>query len=397
MFDVAVIGAGIVGLAVARELLHRRASLRVVVLEKEERAAAHQSSHNSGVIHSGLYYSPGSLKARACVAGAARLIRYCEEKGIPYRLCGKVVVATSPDEIPRLEELYRRGQANGVAGLRLIGSEELRELEPYVAGLRAIWSPNTGIVDFAAVAKAYADDVLSHGGQIRFRHQVIGIRRGGASTLVETTAGDIESRVVVGCAGLYSDRLARMSGASPVPQIVPFRGTYYVLRPDRAGLVRGNVYPVPDPRFPFLGVHLTPRLDGQVWLGPNAVLAFAREGYTRRTIHLGELLETLRYRGFRTLARKYWRTGLAELWRDASRRAFLRALQRFVPDLTADDLVPGPSGVRAQALAPNGELVDDFVLDRQPGILHVRNAPSPAATSSLEIARMIADEVEPML
>jgi L-2-hydroxyglutarate oxidase LhgO len=397
VFDVAVIGAGIVGLAVARELLRRRASLRLVVLEKEERIAAHQSSHNSGVIHSGLYYAPGSLKARACVAGAARLIRYCEENGIPYRLCGKVVVATSPDEIPRLEELYRRGLANGVAGLRLVGPEELRELEPHVAGIRALWSPNTGIVDFAAVAHAYARDVQQHGGEIRTRHEVIGIRRGTASTLVETTGGDVETRVLVSCAGLYSDRIARMTGAQPVPQIVPFRGQYYVVRPERAGLVRGNVYPVPDPRFPFLGVHFTPRLDGQIWLGPNAVLAFAREGYERTRVHLGELLETLRYVGFRKLASRYWRTGLEELWRDASRRAFLRALQRFVPDLTEDDLLPGPSGVRAQALSPNGELVDDFVLDRQPGVLHVRNAPSPAATSSLEIARLLADEVESML
>ncbi len=397
MFDVAVIGAGIVGLAVARELLSRRPGLRLVVLEKEERIAAHQSSHNSGVIHSGLYYKPGSLKARACVAGAARLIRYCEEKGIPYRLCGKVVVATSPDEVPRLQELFRRGQANGVAGLRLVGPEELRELEPHVAGLRALWSPNTGIVDFARVAQAYADDVLASGGEIRTGHCVVAIRRGRCSTVVETTKGDVETRALVSCAGLYSDRIARLTGAPPVPQIVPFRGDYYVLRPERAGLVRGNVYPVPDPRFPFLGVHFTPRMDGQVWLGPNAVLAFAREGYRRTAVNFGELAETLRYPGFRKLARQYWRTGLEEMWRDVSRRAFLRSLQRYVPELAEDDLLPGPSGVRAQALSPEGQLVDDFVLDRQPGVLHVRNAPSPAATSSLEIARLIADEVEPMI
>ncbi len=397
MFDVAVIGAGIVGLAVGRELLSRRPGLRLVVLEKEERIAAHQSSHNSGVIHSGLYYQPGSLKARACVAGAARLIRYCDEKGIPYRLCGKVVVATSPDEVPRLLELYRRGQANGVAGLRLVGPEELRELEPHVAGLRALWSPNTGIVDFAKVAQAYADDVLASGGEIRTGHCVVAIRRGRCSTVVETTKGDVETRALVSCAGLYSDRIARLTGAPPVPQIVPFRGDYYVLRPERAGLVRGNVYPVPDPRFPFLGVHFTPRMDGQIWLGPNAVLALAREGYRRTAVNLGELAEALRYPGFRKLARQYWRTGLEEMWRDLSRRAFLRSLQRYVPELGEDDLLPGPSGVRAQALSPEGQLVDDFVLDRQPGVLHVRNAPSPAATSSLEIARLIADEVELMI
>lgn len=397
MVDVAVIGAGIVGLAVARELLLRRPTLRLVVLEKEQEIAAHQSSHNSGVIHSGLYYKPGSLKARACVAGAARLIRFCDEKGIPYRLCGKVVVATSPDEIPRLEELYRRGQANGVPGLRMVGPEELRELEPHVTGLRAIWSPRTGIVDFAQVARAYAEDVLERGGQVRTGHQVVAIHRGSCSTLIETTASDVEARTIVSCAGLYADHIARLTGAPPVPQIVPFRGDYYVLRPERAGLVRGNVYPVPDPRFPFLGVHFTPRMDGQVWLGPNAVLAFAREGYRRTTVNVAELVEAVRYPGFRKLARKYWRTGLAELWRDFSRRAFLCSLQRYIPELVEDDLLPGPSGVRAQALSPDGELVDDFVLDRQPGILHVRNAPSPAATSSLEIARMIADEVEPML
>lgn len=397
MFDVAVIGAGIVGLAVARELLLRRPSLRLVVLEKEHDIAQHQSSHNSGVIHSGLYYTPGSLKARACVAGAARLIRYCDEKGIPYRLCGKVVVATSPDEIPRLEELYRRGQANGVKGLRLVAAEELRELEPHVTGVRALWSPNTGIVDFADVARAYARDVCEAGGEIRTGHRVVAIRAGSRGRLIETVAGDVEGRVIVTCAGLYADRVARLTGAPPVPQIVPFRGDYYVLRPERRHLVRGNVYPVPDPRFPFLGVHFTPRMDGAVWLGPNAVLAFAREGYRKTTVNVGELLETVRYPGFRALARRYWRTGLAELWRDLSRRAFLASLQRYVPELVEDDLLPGPSGVRAQALSPEGNLVDDFVLDRGPGVLHVRNAPSPAATSSLEIARMIADELEPML
>ncbi|MCX2726037.1 L-2-hydroxyglutarate oxidase [Thermomicrobium sp. 4228-Ro] len=394
MYDVIVIGAGIVGLATAREILQRRPRLRLAVLEKESRVAAHQSGHNSGVIHSGLYYRPGSLKARACVAGAAKLIRYCEERGIPYRLIGKLVVATTPDEVPRLLELYDRGQRNGVQGLQLLSAEEIREREPAVTGVRALWSPRTGIVDFARVAESFAEDVRLAGGEIHFCRTVLGFQRRNGRIRVETTGGDYEARFVVVCAGLYSDRLARSSGGRADPAIVPFRGDYYVLRPERQCLVKTNVYPVPDPRFPFLGVHFTPRMDGSVWLGPNAVLAFAREGYRKTDVNWRDLLETFRYPGFRRLARRYWRVGLQELWRDFSKRAFLRDLRRFVPELDEDDLVPGPAGVRAQALSLDGQLIDDFVLDRQPGIVHVRNAPSPAATSSLEIARLIVDDVE---
>ena len=393
-FDIAIVGAGIVGLATARELLTRRPGLRVGVLDKEPAIAQHQTGHNSGVIHAGVYYAPGSLKARACVAGKAKLIRFCEEHRIPYELCGKVIVATEESELPRLHELYKRGQANGVPGLELIGPRRLRELEPHVEGIQALYSPTTGIVDFGRVAHAYADEVQARGGTILTGHEVIAItQRDGLRQLV-TPVGTIEARVVITCAGVYADRVARLTGAPESPKIVPFRGDYYVLRPERAGMVRSLIYPVPDPRFPFLGVHFTRRIDGSVWLGPNAVLAFSREGYRFRDVNFRDLKETLSFPGFRKLARRYWRTGGAEMYRDLSKRSFLKELQRYMPDLRPDDLLPGPSGVRAQALAPDGSLVDDFVVDRQEGALHVRNAPSPAATSSLAIAELIADAVE---
>ncbi len=394
MFDVVIIGAGLVGLATAREVLLRHPRLKVAVFEKESRVAAHQSGHNSGVIHSGLYYRPGSLKARACVTGAAKLKIFCEEHDIPYRMVGKLVVATTPDEVPRLLELYRRGQANGVEGLQLLTAEEIREREPAVTGIRAIWSPQTGIVNFVRVAEALADDVRSAGGELFFRHTVLSFHPRNGLMGLETTGGHYEARWVIVCAGLYSDRLARASGGGPDPAIVPFRGDYYLLRPERSCLVRTNVYPVPDPRFPFLGVHFTPRLDGSVLLGPNAVLAFAREGYHRTAVCWRDVTETLSYPGFRALARKYWRVGLSEFWRDVSKRAFLRELRRFVPELEEDDLLPGPSGVRAQALSRDGQLIDDFVIERQRGIVHIRNAPSPAATSCLEIARLIVNDLE---
>ena len=390
-YDIAIIGAGIVGLATARELLARFPSLRLVVLEKEQAIGQHQTGHNSGVIHSGVYYAPGSLKARACVSGKARLLRFCDEQGIRYELCGKVIVATHEQELPGLEQLYRRGFANGVPGLELIGPERLHEIEPDVFGIKALYSPTTGIVDFGQVAEAFARQILSQGCEILTGHEVIAIKRGSAGSQLLTPSHDVEARHVIGCAGLYADRLARLSGSSRTPRIVPFRGDYYLLRQERSGMVRGLIYPVPDPRFPFLGVHFTRRLNDEVWLGPNAVLAFAREGYHRMTINAGELWETLRYSGFRKLASRYWRVGLAEMYRDFSKAAFLKALQRYLPDLREADLLPGPSGVRAQALAPDGTLLDDFIVDGQAGMLHVRNAPSPAATSCLAIAEMIAD------
>jgi (S)-2-hydroxyglutarate dehydrogenase len=390
-YDIAIIGGGIVGLAAGMELLVRYPSLRLVILEKEHNLAQHQTGHNSGVIHSGIYYVPGSLKAQACVSGKVRLIQFCDEHDIPYYLCGKVIVATHEEELPRLEQLHQRGLANGVPGLEMIGPERLRELEPCVVGIKALYSPSTGIVDFVQVARAYADELTFHGGEILTNSQVTAINQRNGQYHLVTASRLVEARYVISCAGLYADRVAQMTGASPTPEIVPFRGDYYILRPERSEMVRGLIYPVPDPRFPFLGVHFTRRVNGEVWLGPNAVLAFAREGYQRLDFNARDLWETLSYSGFQKLARTYWRVGLEEMYRDFSKKAFLKSLQRYLPDLRLADLLPGPSGVRAQALASNGALVDDFIVDQQAGMLHVRNAPSPAATSSLAIAEMIAD------
>jgi L-2-hydroxyglutarate oxidase LhgO len=391
VYDAAIIGAGIVGLSTAMELLTRYPALRLVVLEKEREIARHQTGHNSGVIHSGIYYAPASLKARLCVAGRAKLLSFCDAHGVPYELCGKVVVATEAEELPRLNQLAERGRANGVPGLELIGPERLRELEPHAVGIKALYSPATGIVDFSHVARAYAEEVAAHGGEILTNHAVTAITRRNGYYRVETSAGDVTARGIISCAGLEADRVARFTGAPRTPQIVPFRGDYYVLRPERREWVRGMIYPVPDPRFPFLGVHFTRRMDGAVWLGPNAVLAFAREGYRRRDVDVQDVAEILRYRGFRTLARRYWRVGVDEMYRDFWKAAFLKALQRYMPQLAMADLLPGPSGVRAQALADDGTLVDDFIVDVEDGAVHVRNAPSPAATSSLAIGELVAD------
>ncbi len=393
-YDLAIIGGGIVGLATAMELLMRLPSLQVVVLEKEHEIAQHQTGHNSGVIHSGIYYTPGSLKAKACVAGKAKLLRFCQEQGIPYELCGKVIVATHQEELPKLEQLYQRGLANGVPGLELIGPQRLREIEPYAVGIKALYSPSTGIIDYGQVARAYVECFLSRGGQILTDQEVTAIEQRNVGYRLTAPEHTIEARYVISCAGLYADRIARLAGAARAPQIVPFRGDYYLLRPQRTDLVRGMIYPVPDPHFPFLGVHLTRRINGEVWLGPNAVLACARQGYHRFDINVGDLSETLRYRGFRKLASRYWRVGLQEMYRDVSKASFLKALQRYLPELHPADLLPGPAGVRAQALAPDGTLVDDFIVHSLGGMLFVRNAPSPAATSSLAIAQMIADTAQ---
>ena len=391
-----VVGGGILGLVTAREILCRRPGTRLVVLEKETDLAQHQTGHNSGVIHAGIYYKPGTLKARLCVAGAADLIRYCDEKGIPYRLCGKLIVATDQSELPRLAELERRASANQCQGIRMVEAEEVREIEPHCRGIKALWSPNTGIVDYGVVARSYGNDLTTSGGEIRTGHTVTAIDRSSGEVIVSTDRGDFAARVVVTCAGIYSDRVAELTGASPSPRIAPFRGDYYILRPERRNLVRTNIYPVPDPQFPFLGVHFTPRMDGDVWLGPNAVLAFSREGYRFRDFNPRDMLDLARSPGFRTFARKHWRIGLDEMVRDLSKKRFLASLQRYVPELTAADLLPGPSGVRAQALTSDGEMVDDFVIDRQEGIFHVRNAPSPAATSSLQIGNYVVDALAEM-
>jgi L-2-hydroxyglutarate oxidase LhgO len=395
-YDVVVVGAGIVGLASARELLRRHPGLRLAVVDKEPRVGAHQTGHNSGVIHSGIYYAPGSLKARLCVAGARELYAYCEANDIPTERCGKVIVATDESELGRLQALHERGVANGVEGLEMIGPERLRELEPHCAGIRALWSPCTGIVDYSLVAASYARDVRDAGGEVHTGREVRGLLRSGDLMVLETAAGELETRRVLTCAGLYADRVAALSEGAREPRVVPFRGDYWQLRPEARHLSRNLIYPVPDPSFPFLGVHATRRIDtGEVWLGPNAVLAFAREGYRRRDLRPRDLGAALANRGFRRLARRYWRTGAAEMWRDWSKRAFWRSVRRYLPDVELADMVPGPSGVRAQALDASGALVDDFVVDVQGDrVLHVRNAPSPAATSSLAIGRLVADSAD---
>lgn len=389
--EIAVVGGGILGLSAARALSHRVPGSRVIVLEKEPAIGLHQTGRASGVVHSGVYYTPGSLKARLCVQGARELVAFCEERGIPFRRCGKVIVATSEDELPRLEELQRRALTNGVGGAELIGPERLAELEPHAAGVRALHVPTTGIVDFSLVARAYAEDVAAAGGEVRLSHEVTGVDVRGRRAIVATSAGELEVDHVVACAGVYADRVARLCGGSAEPRIVPFRGDYFVLRPERRSLVNGLVYPVPDPTFPFLGIHTTLRPDGAVWLGPNAVLAFAREGYGRFQVGGRDLLETLAAPGFRRLARRHWRTGTAELVRDYSRRLFVASARKLLPDLRPEDVVRGPAGIRAQALAADGSLVDDFVFEAQPCVLQVRNAPSPGATSSLPIGETIAD------
>jgi (S)-2-hydroxyglutarate dehydrogenase len=392
-YDVVIIGAGIVGLAVSRELLSRYPRLRLAVLDKEPSIGLHQTGHNSGVLHSGIYYAPGSLKARLCVEGQRELYAYCEQKGIPTDRCGKVIVAVAESELPRLENLLQRGQANGVEGLEMIGPERLRELEPHCVGVKALYSPNTGIVDYSRVNRAYAEDVQAAGGDVLPGYGVTAMSDRPGRVILQTPAGEVEAQHVVACAGLHSDRVARLTGAPRDPRIVPFRGDYWVLRPDRRDLARNLIYPVPDPSFPFLGVHFTRRLDdGSVWLGPNAVLAFSREGYRRLDLRPRDLAEAVAYRGFQKLAAKFWQTGMQEMVRDFSKEAFLKSLQVYVPELTMADLLPGPSGVRAQALGPDGALVDDFVFNTQGNrVVHVRNAPSPGATSSLAIGRQIAD------
>ncbi len=392
-YDVAVIGAGILGLATARELA-RRGERRILVIDKERTQATHQTGHNSGVIHSGLYYTPGSAKARLCVAGRHLLLEFCNEQDIAHDICGKLIVAVEESELAELQTLYERGIANGLRGLRLVDAQEIREIEPAVRGLRAIWVPEAGIVNYRDVALAIARD--TPGVTFGLGARVTGLRVTSGEVEIQTTGGTARAENVIACAGLHSDRIARMTGAAPEPRIIPFRGDYWVLRPERRGLIRGLVYPVPDSRFPFLGIHFTRRIEGPVWCGPNAVLAFAREGYRRRDVDLGDLAEAVGYGGFRALAAKYWRTGLAELARDLSKRLFLDALRRYVPELTANDLLPGPSGVRAQAIDREGRLVDDFAFDTAERVLNVRNAPSPAATSSLALAKEFVDRLERM-
>jgi L-2-hydroxyglutarate oxidase LhgO len=392
--DIVIVGGGIVGLAVALEITRRFPRLRLLLVEKEDGVGRHQSSHNSGVIHSGVYYKPGSLKAKLCVAGAAAMVEFCREHGIPHEVCGKVIVATLEDELPGLEELRRRGEANGLTGLRLIGADELRDIEPHASGLRALVVPSTGITDYAAVCAKYAELISAQGGSISTSTAVTGLKRSADKIVVETSRGAFSTSFLINCAGLFSDRVARMAGDDPQVMIVPFRGEYYDLTPERSSLVRNLIYPVPDPRFPFLGVHFTRRISGSVDAGPNAVFAFRREGYRRTDFNLRDLGSSLAYPGFRRMAAKNWRSGLAEFHRSFSKPAFVRALQRLVPEVREEDLVPGGSGVRAQAVMRDGTLVDDFKFVPSEKMLHVLNVPSPAATASLVIGRAIVETAQ---
>jgi L-2-hydroxyglutarate oxidase LhgO len=394
IYDIAVVGGGIVGLAASRELLRRFPRLKLANVEKEAEYNKHQTGHNSGVIHSGIYYKPGSLKAKLCVEGRILARAYCDGKGIPYKMVGKLIVATDPSELGRLQDLYVRGQQNGIGDLEILDARQIEEREPYCRGLRAIFSPSTGIVDWGQVAGHYAEDTREAGADMYLGCEVTAIERRAGVTKLSTTIGEIQAKNVVTCGGLYSDKLAQMTKGARDPKIVPFRGDYLILKPGKEHLVAGNIYPVPDPDFPFLGVHFTPRMDGSIWLGPNAVLAFAREGYTFWDINAPELWDALTYPGFFKLALKYWNVGAGEMYRDLVRTAYVKALQRYIPSLTADDTLPGPSGVRAQAMAADGSMVDDFVFEGSDGVVHVRNAPSPAATSSLAIGNYIADDAE---
>jgi L-2-hydroxyglutarate oxidase len=390
-FDIAIVGAGIVGLATAMDLVRRRPDLKPVVLEKEDRVAAHQTGNNSGVIHAGLYYKPGSLKAQMVVAGARSMVEFCQEHDLPYELCGKVVVATGEQELPRLEELYRRGLANGVDGLVKIDSGQIKEHEPHTSGVAGLWSPNTGIVDYKAVCQTYVQIVEAGGGQVRLNAEVIGIEQQAGGLVVRTVAGEVQARALINCGGLQSDLVARMMGGTQGLRIVPFRGEYYKLSPQGRDLVGGLIYPVPDPRFPFLGVHFTKKIDGAVEAGPNAVLAFAREGYKKTDVSPGYLLGLAAFPGFWVMAAKYWRMGLGEFYRSWSKKAFVRALRVLLPELSGDDLQPGGVGIRAQALDNKGRLLDDFSIVEAPNAIHVLNAPSPAATASIVIGRAIVD------
>ncbi|HLH47682.1 MAG TPA: L-2-hydroxyglutarate oxidase [Acidimicrobiales bacterium] len=381
-----VVGAGILGLAVAHKLQAALPDAAVTVLDKEDAVARHQTGHNSGVVHAGIYYAPGSLKARLCLEGRRQLRELCDRHGLAFDECGKLVVAVTDDELEPLADLERRATANGVPGLRRVAGPEMREIEPHVAGVAALHSPATAIVDFVAVSEALAADVTAAGGEVRLRWSVTGVERRGAETVLRSPAGDLAFDRVVICAGLQSDRVARLAGDDPEPRIVPFRGEYYRLTGSRTHLVRGLVYPVPDPAYPFLGVHFTRRVGGGVDVGPNAVLALAREGYRRRDARLGDVADIVANPGFWRLARRHWRAGAAELMTSLSREAYARRARRYVPELTARDLRPAPAGVRAQALARDGSLVDDFVLGGRDGAVSVRNAPSPAATSALAIA-----------
>jgi (S)-2-hydroxyglutarate dehydrogenase len=391
--QVAIIGAGIVGLATGLQLVKRFPGISLAVLDKEPKVAGHQSGHNSGVIHSGIYYRPGSLKATLCLEGAEAMIQFCKENGVPYELCGKLIVATREDELQRLEELYRRGEQNGLKGLEMLSAEEITGYEPAATGIRGIRVPGTGIVDFAKVTQKYAELITAGGGAIYLSHEVTGLKRAHGATVLETNQGSFEAKLVINCAGLQSDRVSRMANASLDLTIVPFRGEYYDLVPGKEQCLRGLLYPVPDPQFPFLGVHFTRRIGGGIEAGPNAVLALEREGYTKTSFRLGDVMEYTTFPGFWIMARRHWRMSMREYHRSWSKASFVHDLQQLMPNLKSEDLIAGGAGVRAQALDRQGRLIDDFRFVHTDGMVHVCNAPSPAATASLVIGRYIVDTV----
>ncbi len=390
--DVAIIGGGIVGLATAYRLGEQFPDLKITVLEKEPAVAEHQTGHNSGVLHTGIYYKPGSLKATNCRAGKLAMQSFCETQGIDYDICGKVIVALDESELPALQRIFERGQANGV-NCEIIGRERLHELEPHAAGIQAIHVPEAGIVNYRQVCRRLAEIIVERGGCVQTDARVTAITQGGQQVVVASTAGEWEAQYLVNCAGLQCDRVAKLGGQKPSAQIVPFRGEYYELKPEAHHLCQTLIYPVPDPSFPFLGVHFTRMIEGGVECGPNAVLAFAREGYRKTNVNPYDLLESLTYPGFVKLALKYWRVGAGEMWRSFSKAAFVKALQRLVPDIRSEHLVTAPAGVRAQAVSRDGSMVDDFLIDETERIINIGNAPSPAATASLNIGAMITEKL----
>ena len=391
--EVAIVGGGIVGLATGWKLLQKRPGLKLVVLEKEGSVGQHQTGHNSGVLHSGIYYKPGSLKAENCRNGKKAMEAFCEAEGIPYDVCGKVIVALTESDLPTLERIYDRGKQNGVQ-CEMVGVERLRELEPHTAGIRAIEVPEAGIVDYGVVVDKLAEKIRELGGEVMTDAPLVASKESGPGRVLVTPSTEIEAHYTVNCAGLQSDRVARLLGQAPDVKIVPFRGEYFELKKDAEHLCNNLIYPVPDPEFPFLGVHFTRMITGGVECGPNAVLAFAREGYTRTTLNVGDLFESLTYSGFLRLARRYWKTGFGEMWRSFSKKAFVKALQRLVPDIRSEHLVAAPAGVRAQALNRDGSLVDDFLIEEDERVVSVLNAPSPAATSALNIGDLIAGRLD---
>ncbi len=395
--DVVIVGAGILGLATARAMLHERPKLSITVVDKEPEVGLHQTGHNSGVLHSGIYYRPGSLKATLCLRGKQALEHYADDRGLGISRVGKLIVATRVEEHGRLGELQRRAEANGVAGLRELNAAEIREIEPNAVGTRALHAPETAIVDYRSVARSLADDVRAAGSEVVLGHAVRSVATTARGVRLETTGGPIEAGHLIGCAGLQSDRLARLAGIDVRARIIPFRGDYYTLRPTATPAVRGLVYPVPDPAFPFLGVHFTPTISGAVIAGPNAVLALSREGYRRAAFNAKDAGSSLAFAGLWRFAHRHWRMAAGEIWRDLSKRAFVADMQRYVPSVTATDVIFGPSGIRAQAMTADGNLVDDFLIQGGNRMMHVLNAPSPGATASLaigqELARRAFDEL----